>query len=495
MPLCAFDENYPLMGVTPVENIFIQNYMPRANGDYVRVYLYGLMLCHVPDPGMTPAKMAHFLDLAEDTVVSAFSYWERQGLVRRVSDDPPAWQYLSVAMSLGEESPMDKIVYRHRDFNNALQKLFGTRLLHPADFQAACEWVEDMGLPEDVVLIMVGEAVEKKGQKIRFSQLNKIAVEWADKGLSTVKAAREYVARSSPAAATAGRVIRQFSLNRQPTLDEVDLARKWIDEWRYSEDDIIAACRETTKARNPSFAYLDTILERNLAGNEAKADKKAVPAGLDARLRDAEAVRDAVKALYNALGHGGAVPTPADETAYRSYLAAGFEPEAILHLAEAMGRERPQGYGMDRFNDQMAELLEKGLLTDEAMVAYLDRQTSLRRQAEKVFALCDYRSSVTAASAAQMEAWLDMAPAELILYAAERARGTRLPLQYISKLLKEWKKAGITSAEAARAAQPPAQAGAAAKVNPALQYDQRDYTPEEDDAVYTSLDEFKENRK
>ena len=488
MPLCAFDENYPLMGVTPVENVFIQNFLPHANGDYVRVYLYGLMLCHAPDPGMTPERMAHFLDLGEDTVTSAFSYWERQGLVKRVSDDPPAYQYLSVQMSLSEESPMEKAVYRHRDFNNDLQKLFGTRLLHPADFQMACEWVEDMRLPEEVVLIMVGDAVEKKGQKLRFNLLNKTALEWAEKGIRTPKTAREYVARQSQAAVTAGKVLKQFGLQRQPTLDEVALARKWTETWRFTDGDIIAACRETTKARNPSFAYLDTILERNRPRSEADGAKPA-PIDLDSRLRDTEAIRDAVKALYAALRHGGAVPSADDEAAYRSYLAAGFEPEAILHLAEAMGRERPEGYGMDRFNDQMAELLKKGLLTDTAMVVYLDRQTALRRQAEKIFQTCDYRSNVSAASAAQMEAWLDLAPYELILYAAERARGTRLPLQYITKLLREWKKAGVSTVDAAKAASPAAAAAAQAKVNPALQYSQRDYTAAEANDVYTSLDD------
>ena len=39
MPLCSFSESYLLLGVTPVENIFIPDYLPHAPGDYVRVYL------------------------------------------------------------------------------------------------------------------------------------------------------------------------------------------------------------------------------------------------------------------------------------------------------------------------------------------------------------------------------------------------------------------------------------------------------------------------
>ena len=36
------DESMLRFGVTPVENLFIQEYLPAARGDYVKVYLYAL---------------------------------------------------------------------------------------------------------------------------------------------------------------------------------------------------------------------------------------------------------------------------------------------------------------------------------------------------------------------------------------------------------------------------------------------------------------------
>ena len=41
------------LGVTPIENIFINHYMPMARGDYVKVYLYGLKRCF--NQGLTPS--------------------------------------------------------------------------------------------------------------------------------------------------------------------------------------------------------------------------------------------------------------------------------------------------------------------------------------------------------------------------------------------------------------------------------------------------------
>ena len=43
MGLFAFDQQYAMFDATPVQNQFILEYMPSAPGDYVKVYLYGLM--------------------------------------------------------------------------------------------------------------------------------------------------------------------------------------------------------------------------------------------------------------------------------------------------------------------------------------------------------------------------------------------------------------------------------------------------------------------
>ena len=103
---------------------------------------------------------------------------------------------------------------------------------------------------------------------------------------------------------------------------------------------------------------------------------------------------------------------------------------------------------------------------------------------------------VNAASSAQMEEWLKLAPFPLILYAAECSRGKKLPAQYITKLLNIWKKADITTVELARRQHDAvAKTGSApvsgAKSTPtALQYAQRSYSEEELDSLTADLTQF-----
>ncbi len=105
----GFEEGFALFDMTPVDNQFIQEFLPSARGDDVRVYLYGLMRCYHPETDMSLAQMSLDLNLPEEEIGRAYRYWERKGLVRRVSDDPPAYRYISLRKRMlnGNETQLD----------------------------------------------------------------------------------------------------------------------------------------------------------------------------------------------------------------------------------------------------------------------------------------------------------------------------------------------------------------------------------------------------
>lgn len=88
MALFSFDNRFAMFDATPVENLFLQEYMPNADGDFVKVYLYGLMQCYHPVQSASIETIARELRMEVRQVENAFGYWERVGLVRRVSDNP-----------------------------------------------------------------------------------------------------------------------------------------------------------------------------------------------------------------------------------------------------------------------------------------------------------------------------------------------------------------------------------------------------------------------
>ena len=52
------DENAARFGVTAVENRFILDYLPAAKGDYIKVYLWGLMRSMWPEQDDSLDRMA-----------------------------------------------------------------------------------------------------------------------------------------------------------------------------------------------------------------------------------------------------------------------------------------------------------------------------------------------------------------------------------------------------------------------------------------------------
>ena len=67
---------------TSVENMFINEYMATAPGNYVKVYLIGLMYLNT-GAEITNAGIANNLGIEEEDVLKAWNYWENQGIIKK----------------------------------------------------------------------------------------------------------------------------------------------------------------------------------------------------------------------------------------------------------------------------------------------------------------------------------------------------------------------------------------------------------------------------
>lgn len=73
--------NYFSQNITQVPNIFIDTYMPQANGSFVKVYLYLLRQTGETAPMLTIENMADMLSNTEADIIRALRYWEKQGIL------------------------------------------------------------------------------------------------------------------------------------------------------------------------------------------------------------------------------------------------------------------------------------------------------------------------------------------------------------------------------------------------------------------------------
>ena len=68
-------------GVTVVSNVFLDYYMPRANGEFVKIYLYLLRLLGAGQGELTLAEVADVFSCTETDILRALRYWEAQRLL------------------------------------------------------------------------------------------------------------------------------------------------------------------------------------------------------------------------------------------------------------------------------------------------------------------------------------------------------------------------------------------------------------------------------
>ena len=87
-------------GITAVNNLFIDQYMPDANGEFVKIYLY--LLRNLQDTGeLTISSIADIFDHTENDVRRALVYWEKQGLLILSRDSSGEIREIAFNRSLG----------------------------------------------------------------------------------------------------------------------------------------------------------------------------------------------------------------------------------------------------------------------------------------------------------------------------------------------------------------------------------------------------------
>ncbi len=446
MPLFEFDEQYPLFDATPVENLFVQEYLPAAKGDYVKVYIYGLMHTYHPSAGMNLSVMARDLGLSEEDVYAAYRYWERKGLVQRTADNPPVFRYMNAKQLLFmRQCPAEDRQYTQ--FAEALYAAFGEdRQLHGQETSLAYEWVEDLKLPPEVVLMLVQHLISTRGKHFSFKAAQKLAVQLAEEHVNTIEDAEIVLSRSKAVLEGTRKILRRLGKRHQPSEDEMALYRKWTSDWGYDHDAIEAACRETTKG-DPTMAYLDGILNGlRRRGEKTPATARQVENQLQKEQEEAVPLKE----LFRALGISGLTVNEGTLTVYRQMRSlAGHE---VILLA---AREAARAGG--RLDDVLRLLTtwhDKGLTSIRQVEEYIAAFYESNRLLAQLFEQCSKSEKPTASDRALLYKWQKdwNFSTDMLLLAASFSQSADKKMPYMDAMLRAWREQGIVTPEAAQAA-------------------------------------------
>ena len=318
---------------TPVDNLFFSEFMPDAEGEAVKVYLYGLMQCRFPSMG--DVSIAEALNLTEGAVLTAFVYWQSKGLVRILKEDPLEVEYLTVE----QPAVTTAVPLKYQSFVRALNELTAPRQFSMRELGHIYDCLEVFHLEEKAVLELVSHCMEEKGRRVSIQYISTVAKSWADAGIFTYEQARDYIANAMVRKHGAAAVLRRWSKRRLPTLDEMTMYDRWVKEWGFDDEAILAACPRLTNTASPSFEALGDRLRELYEQNKLKA--------ADIRA-DSESISDEKEFARMVFARMGKVSTPTrDDVRQLSVFMDGpdgLSREVVLLAAEECAdAERPFG--------------------------------------------------------------------------------------------------------------------------------------------------------
>ncbi|MCI5647844.1 MAG: DnaD domain protein [Fusicatenibacter sp.] len=315
-----------LQSVTAVPDVFLDQYMPAANGEFVKVYLYLLKISRDPTANPSLSSMADFFSCTENDIVRALKYWEKQGLLalsyqsgealptgicflpypssRNPVILPDADQ--TPARAPKEAAQMEASV-RTEDASPATEKstpkpvsLSGSRIavlkeneeirqliflaeqylgrtLSSTDAGRLLYFYDELHFSAELLEYLIEYCVSKGSTSIHY--IEKVGLAWHQKGITTVAMAKQETTTWNK---NYFAILKAFGIrNRNPIPKEAEYMERWLSEYGFSMDLIREACQRTVaQTGQPSFKYAEGIL--------SKWKEQNVQTMEDVKLRDAE---------------------------------------------------------------------------------------------------------------------------------------------------------------------------------------------------------------
>lgn len=283
--------------VTVVSNIFIDEYMKDANDAEVKVYLYLLRRMGSGLSVDVPA-IADAFEHTERDVLKALDYWAKRGLMSLEYDEgklsgirmlslkskakaaakaevkaEPAMKAAPSLTVLPDEEPEMKInenitysrdqIRTFKDNAETAQIVFIAeqylkRTLSAGDIQALYFIYDELKFTCEMTDYLLQYCIDRG--KDSFSYIKKVAINWAQAGITTPKQAREFAGtRYEKYVYT---VLKSLGKTSIPQPAEAEIVIRWRKDYGFELDIILEACARTVLATDSHrLEYCDKILK------------------------------------------------------------------------------------------------------------------------------------------------------------------------------------------------------------------------------------------
>ena len=272
---------------TVVANRFIDEYMKDANDAQLKVYLY-LLRMFGAGQATSVSDIADKFNHTEKDVIRALKYWEKHHLLdldydagqnlvgirlRDLNRQNAALAFVpsrpepDSLLAESEADPYAKPAYtadQLREFKNretTAQLLFIAesyigRPLTPTEMKSILFFQDVLHFSDDLIDYLLQYCVDRG--KRDFKYIEKVAISWAEEGITTPKQAQKYASKYDK---NVYAIMNELGKSGAPTNKEMEFITRWTKEYGFTMDIIFEACERTVLATDKHrFEYAEGIL-------------------------------------------------------------------------------------------------------------------------------------------------------------------------------------------------------------------------------------------
>lgn len=261
-----------------VDSAFINNLMPRANGEYVKVYLFALAKA-TEARSCTYTEISQVTGLLESDVKRAFEYWAEVGAIKMengtVTFAQISYPDSSSSPAAGAADAADTSKRRNMeevtgavsaskvlsDMCMMAQDMLG-KTLTSQDMSTLYWFYDALSFSPELILMLLEYCVSKEKRSMKY--IERVAVAWHESGVKTLEQAEEYVRKEEEKTDYFGAVRRLMRINDRPfSQSEEAYLTKWRDTCKMSEEMVALAYEYCVlQISKVSFPYMDKIITR-----------------------------------------------------------------------------------------------------------------------------------------------------------------------------------------------------------------------------------------
>lgn len=321
---------------TSVSNVFIDEFMPKANGEFIKIYLHLLRLVHsgsdAVSRNLSTEKIADKFNILESDVIRALNYWSDQGLLSLSFNDNNELSGIKLESAIlnryfvkgivpvdSKKSTQEDVQKDETENMDMLAKVSGETMsspvpesagiIIPAKKKYSAKEISAFSENEKVAKLLTDAEVSfavNLGKTLNPSDINSILYMWdglkfeedfilyilktcIDNGHKSMRSIEKQAITYAHKGITNIEDARNMEKLKQAIFKsiykifgstpkaaikkEIDYVTKWTDEYGFSDEIILEACNRTMEhTHTGSFQYTDTILTNWFNSNAKSMD-------------------------------------------------------------------------------------------------------------------------------------------------------------------------------------------------------------------------------